>query len=384
MAKINDFLKNLLIIFCSVIIMLIILEIGFRIFYSEGKYKNTSIENERVFQKSEYLPWVLKPNSRDAKISPYGDYNVTLEINSYGIRDYEMLISDKSKKILVLGDSMTYGQGVEMNETYPKYLERMLNKREDYQVFNGGYAASHSIDSYYLYLKKEGLQKFKPSIVVIGFFVYDDITDVSLNNWVERKNGLPEKIESKVYDIEDSRLVRKRGIIFKYPELRKLYGYLLYKSRFFNYVKNTISDIILTSSSNRIFDKQLNNDIFGQFETDKKILIATNEFLKKNNAELIILVLPVKFQIYDDAWEEYSAKIGKDALSRTKPDDLIKEFGAENKIKVVDLYEVFHEKNKKTPLFLKVDGHLNSEGHKITAEEIYKSIKKSGASDGKN
>ena len=162
----KNIFKNTAIVVVSVIVMLLILELVFRILYPSGVYKTPSIQNERVFSDSSYLQWVLKPNSSDTRQSPYGDYNITLQINSYGLRDYERPIREGARKVLVLGDSMTYGQGVEINETYPKYLELMLNKAfGNFEVFNGGYAGSHSIDSYYLYLKKEALQKFSPEIV---------------------------------------------------------------------------------------------------------------------------------------------------------------------------------------------------------------------------
>ena len=372
----KNIFKNTAIVVVSVIVMLLILELVFRILYPSGVYKTPSIQNERVFSDSSYLQWVLKPNSSDTRQSPYGDYNITLQINSYGLRDYERPIYEGARKVLVLGDSMTYGQGVEINETYPKYLEVMLNKAfGNFEVFNGGYAGSHSIDSYYLYLKKEALQKFSPEIVVIGFFVYDDITDITLNEWIETEDGLPERIVSKAYDIEEGRLVRKRGILFKYKIARDIYGYLLYKSRLFSYIKNTISDMIVSSPKNRIFDINLNSELSILWEKDKKILNATNDLVKSRNATLIIAVMPVKFQIYDDMWEDYSSKIGKDKLIRKNPNNLLENFGKESGVMVVDIYDLFYEKNKKTPLFLKVDGHLNSNGHELMAEEIHKKIK---------
>ena len=123
--SVKNIFKNAGIVIVSVIVILLILEGVFRILYPEGVYKTPAIQNEKVFSDSSYLPWVLKPNAIDTRQSPYGDYNVTLKINSYGLRDYERPIYEDARKIIVLGDSMTYGQGVEVNETYPKYIKRI-------------------------------------------------------------------------------------------------------------------------------------------------------------------------------------------------------------------------------------------------------------------
>lgn len=52
-----------------------------------------------------------------------------VRINSRGFRDYEYTIEkpQNTYRIIVLGDSFTFGLGVELNETYPKLLEESIN-----------------------------------------------------------------------------------------------------------------------------------------------------------------------------------------------------------------------------------------------------------------
>ena len=319
----------------SIIITLMLLELAFRIFSPQATYSIARKSSPQIFQESDYLPWTLKPNSKDTHIGLYGDFNVTVEVNSYGLRDYERPVYQNATKMLVLGDSMTLGFGVEGNETYPKQLEQMLNRNGmKYQVFNAGYADAYSADSYYLYLKERAIEEFSPRIILLGFFAYNDITDVSLNKRTEDKDGLPIRIETDYYSIDENnrlRSARKNIALLKVDLINKIYEGLLARSHLFVFVKTAISNRILASEANRVFDIEYNQKLLDDWEVNKKILLEINNAAKKNRAKLIIIVLPVKFQVHDDLWERYAGRIGKDKVSRTKPGELLKEFGKSNR-----------------------------------------------------
>jgi len=105
-----------------------------------------------------------------------------VRINSHGFRDYEYSIekSNNTFRIIVLGDSHTFGEGVELNDTYSKKLEKMLNDRSkdvSYEVLNfgvGGYNMLEKVE----FFKEKGL-KFNPNLIIIQFNS-DDIV-----NWTE-------------------------------------------------------------------------------------------------------------------------------------------------------------------------------------------------------
>lgn len=359
----------------SLIFAVILLEVLVRVFDPQITYSTARRSSPMIYEKSDYLPFVLKPNAKDRHIGVYGDFNVSIAINSYGLRDYERPVLSNAKRILVMGDSMTFGFGVEMNETYSKYLERKLNsKGSKYEVFNAGWADGYSLDSYYLYLKNDGIKKFKPDVIIVEFFVYNDITDISLNRWVNDSNGLPIKITSPYYDVDGQNRLRsaKRVLpLLKNSIVQGIYESLLARSNLFVLIKSTISNMLTVSSANRVFDKQYNPDIQNEWEINENVLLAIKGIADKNNAKLLVVVMPVNFQVNDNLWNEYSASIGAGKLSRTKPDDLMKKFGSSHGIKVIDVYDSFHEEYKKEPLFLRIDGHFNPEGHKLVADDIY-------------
>jgi lysophospholipase L1-like esterase len=82
--------------------------------------------------------YMLKPNTHATWAK------TDIITNSDGIRDRREF-SDKNKdtfRILAIGDSITFGMGVDQNETYPRQMEYLLNKYKEnnkiYEVINAG------------------------------------------------------------------------------------------------------------------------------------------------------------------------------------------------------------------------------------------------------
>lgn len=95
---------------------------------------------------------------------------VTYTTNSLGFRSKEV---DSSKKhILVIGDSVTFGVGVNNNQTISYYLEQKL---KIYQALNVA-APGYGIDQYYLNLKRN-ISKTNPKAIVVIIYTGNDLDD---------------------------------------------------------------------------------------------------------------------------------------------------------------------------------------------------------------
>jgi hypothetical protein len=102
---------------------------------------------------------------------------VPVHINSLELRDtreYDLAKSPRTFRILVLGDSVTFGHGSVYEHTYPFLLEQRLKawKPEvDWQVWNAavpGYNTSQEL----AHLLEVG-DRFKPDLTIVGFFEND-------------------------------------------------------------------------------------------------------------------------------------------------------------------------------------------------------------------
>jgi hypothetical protein len=113
------------------------------------------------------LGWVLEPNLNlnDLWKEKY------LKSNSKGIRgsrEYEYSRSPDRQRILVLGDSFSFGEEVSDHESYPAQLEQALKNTE---VINMG-VHGYGHDQMLLYYESEGY-KYQADLVLLGFLRID-------------------------------------------------------------------------------------------------------------------------------------------------------------------------------------------------------------------
>lgn len=102
---------------------------------------------------------------------------VPVKINSLGLRDpreYDLAKKPNTFRILMLGDSVTFGHGSVYEHTYPYLVEQRLKAWRpeiDWQVWNAavpGYNTSQEL----AHLIDVG-PRFKPDLVVVGFYDND-------------------------------------------------------------------------------------------------------------------------------------------------------------------------------------------------------------------
>lgn len=103
-----------------------------------------------------------------------------VNINEKGFRDNSFTEEkpEDTIRIMIFGDSITFGRGVNQSDTYPKVVEKKLNNyfKQDIQVINAG-VSGYGMKDQYLLLKNKGV-KYEPDIVVIT---------INNNDWHSRK-----------------------------------------------------------------------------------------------------------------------------------------------------------------------------------------------------
>jgi lysophospholipase L1-like esterase len=112
---------------------------------------------------------------------------VDVSINSDGLRDNEYPVERTNKyRIAVLGDSLTFGWGVEKELTYEVQLEEMLSESRPTEMINFGHGNYNTVQQLNLF-KEKGL-KYNPDKVVLFWFINDaEVTPVrSKWLWVSR------------------------------------------------------------------------------------------------------------------------------------------------------------------------------------------------------
>lgn len=101
-----------------------------------GKTQDVRKENPYIIK---FKPFVHSHIPNSEYVQQGKNFSVNYKINSLGLRDNEPLPQGKKnkKRLLIIGDSVTEGHGVQFHETYVYHLKKLLEK-DDWEVLNAG------------------------------------------------------------------------------------------------------------------------------------------------------------------------------------------------------------------------------------------------------
>src|SRR3989344_2279603 len=168
-------LKYALLVFISLVSALILTEVSLRIYLNQ----TTPIEPVACKREDSIVHHGYKPNM--ACRYKTAEWDTELKINSTGLRNEEIGTKDKFR-VLVLGDSFTAAESVDLEKTAVYLAERNLNAEgKKVELVNAG-VPSYSPILEYLWLREYGL-KFMPDLVILNFDLGDISGDNSLANF---------------------------------------------------------------------------------------------------------------------------------------------------------------------------------------------------------
>lgn len=158
--------KNLLLLVASLLFSAGLAEVALRI-AAPPMARQPSLQ--QTMRPSARLGWELVPG-----ISGTGRLGNRVEINSRGLRDIERPLKKPADvlRILALGDSYTFGVGVDLEETYVKQIQSRLS--QDYpkvDVINAG-VAGYNLFQALTWFKEQG-RGYHPDAVIYFFFLDD-------------------------------------------------------------------------------------------------------------------------------------------------------------------------------------------------------------------
>lgn len=274
----------------------------------------------------------LRPNQK-ITAQVVANHPYFIQTNSLGLRDTdEVSLIPNKKRILAIGDSMTFGPYVANEETWPAYLEEKFEN--NIEVLNAGIPA-YSIIEETAYLKEKG-HLLQSDLIILQFYV-NDISDVSKNK---------------------TRMVRKSAFS-NYKYLYKILNFLRDRSHLFalladQSLKRKIDQNIKNATNFQgLSEDNFSQELYDEFELTFNELI---EFVKKNKLRLAVIIIPDLAQSKD--------------LSLTKSANFIQDLCFKNDIPVLNLQPMFYQANQIENLFLVPwNEHLSKDGNKLVAKE---------------
>ncbi len=373
-------LKNLTLMMISILVILLVCELIMRIFYGtpSSEMAHFSLSQSKYYQRDNEMMFAPRKNIR-GEHNKKGSFSSTFQTNSRGLRDkeYKLNKTEGIKRIVVLGDSFTWGFGVNNDEIYTERLESILPNTE---VINLGVTA-YQLWQEIIYLKREGI-KYHPDIVIVGF---------SLNDiWREsnRKRNLDSNANVGIEMISEQSNTESYFFILR----QYLKKYIIQKSALCTFINdriNTNKSLVKSLAYLGIkppltgFEKldmnitpalrEYPNSLVQSWEATKSELRQLKRITADLGIRLIIVSIPSVQSIQEKTFMHtitFSIFETKD-FDLDKPYQLLKEFADKENIEVVIPVSVFRHMHKEgRVLYLKRDMHFNAAGHELFANAI--------------
>jgi lysophospholipase L1-like esterase len=131
-----------------------------------------------IFQLDEELIYSLKPSQK--RIAESAEFVERVTTNRHGLRDDEIGPRDSfEKRIVVLGDSMVFGHGVDDHETFPNQLEAIYrDEHRAVDVINAGVKGYGTDSAYKFFTVRLQPLSLQPDLVIFSIYqndLYDNI-----------------------------------------------------------------------------------------------------------------------------------------------------------------------------------------------------------------
>jgi len=306
------------------------------------------------------------------------EYSTRVRVNSLGLRGGETALRkpDGTFRILALGDSFTFGQGVEEWQTWPSVLQERASAANGHlDVINGGFTGL-SPSGYLRYLRVRGLQ-LDPDLVIVQVFVGNDVVDELLDEDASLTGaeriafeshylaGLPLAAVGRSREQGPLGAVR-RTVDDLVPNLYDLVTLSVVKTQYMLGAHRMQFDYILAEET---------PDLEHGWQRLLAALEATVRLAEGDGRRAIAIVIPFYDQVAPSSIQA--------GLERDRPQRRIMAFCGAQRLTCIDLLPALRAAGDPRELYYLQDGHLTPRGQETVAIAVLDRLKREGLIPGK-
>jgi lysophospholipase L1-like esterase len=252
---------------------------------------------------------------------------VTYRLNRFGIRspDYEDRKAPGTLRVVCLGDSFTFAEGVHYGDSYAARLENLLARSGQYEhveVINAGVQAYGTKEAVAFFLLRG--RQFEPDIVTLGF-VLNDATDFAET---VRQN------EARTRDVSLS-LVGRTSRLWE----------ILERGRRARHLQNEFFETIRRSFRSAKWDEC------------RDLLKGMEQLSREDNFRFVVVLFPIFWELDGDYPFENLHALVAGACRQAD-------------CEFIDLLEVYRGRQAQSLWVHPTDQHPNEIAHRLAAERI--------------
>ncbi len=342
-----------------------ILEVGLRTFAPQPL-----LHDPDAFVSDPVLGVRLRAGFSDRFVTP--EFSSTWNINRDGYRGPPAGPKDVSRaRIAALGDSFTFGYGVEAEAAWPKRLEAALGAGAE--VINlgvGGYGTAQAT----LWLE-DRWESLRPDLALLAFYVGNDPTDnartvasrapAGSGPGGERNAGLASRTE---------RIKRWLGSRF--------HLYTLVSTRFDELLVRAGMRELVYPFEMEVLSRNASAEVARAWDATMRALSDLAELSKRRSLRTIVVIVPMRHQVSDEAWERLVLHYGgldegretADDFERDRPQRILVEMCHRLELEVLDLKDGLRASvppgADPRSLYWPRDQHWSPSGHEAAARLI--------------
>jgi len=381
-------LINLLLLLFGLVLFFLLGEITARVLHLDERERLVMINPENILDfkglhrlsENPDLVYELRPGAESELRS--GRRRIRYVINSHGLRDIEFS-EEKGPgvfRILVLGDSMVFGPAVDLEETFVKQLEILLNEesggRPEFQVLNLGVSGYNTYQEWAM-LEDRG-RSYDPDLIIVAFCA-NDVDDPRRHvdaHTLEVIGDLPEALlPSGRAHTEQSPEAVTASDTLPTPEVKgrlpiPFKGFLRRHSAFYRFLTRRYDALLKRLGVRDIYygeSRKYYADLdakLSDYDTPEWAWLRTQfarfqDFSQETGVPWVLVLLPWQYQLARDY--------------HPLPQQHLMEYAREAGFPAVDLRPAFIRENHWN-LYIDM-AHFSARGHRLAAEAIFKALK---------
>lgn len=358
--------KRIALVLCSTAIALVAAESALRALGYGAAYYYPQF----LFTADPDLGYRLTPGFSGRQV--LGEFDVHLAVTRSGLRAPQPTAPPGATcTILGLGDSFTFGHGVEANETYLSLLaQRLVSDGRRVQVINAG-VPGYGTRQQAAFLSRQG-GRFQPDVVLLGLLPFNDPHDNLAPDPLVRDGFLVGRTVDSAGDV---------SLMYAFKSL------LRRRSALYGTVANGVKGIApLRSRLARFglaeegFAVEVQSYLTSPPASAEAAWAATVPLLQRLReqsaslgARLIILLVPSRAQVDRERWNRLSAQHGlqEHQVDPQLPIRTVTRHLDALGIAYLDLQATLQRRIESgETLYFDVDGHWNTAGHRAAADAL--------------
>ncbi|MFQ5601143.1 MAG: SGNH/GDSL hydrolase family protein, partial [Candidatus Krumholzibacteriia bacterium] len=340
--------------------------------------------------------WALRAGTSLHSVDTDRGLDYRIRVNSLGFRDPDRSVEARSdaRRVLFIGDSMTFGTGVEVGERCSDQLDARLGP--GVEVLNAG-VGGWGTDQEFLYLCHEGFD-LKPDAVVLGMCLMNDVINNMLSH--EFLGAAPKPR----FVLQDGQLVLEPSAARPQPSSGRKLQRLLKRSRLLHYIGRHVRMLQARfhprpspSTAVPYYPEDLESDtshwtVFGvpysprfenAFRVTEALIETAWDSCRARGIPFILFAFPQKVEVDARARMEELQHHGFDPewFDLRAPYERLQRLSERRGFPFVYPLVEFQEMHAQQPLFFEHDAHPNAAGHALAAACLEDAVRRGLAGD---